>query len=162
MGVVKYGMTGSKTYLSWANMTQRCTNDKHPGFDNYGGRGITICARWASFENFLADMGERPEGTSIDRIDNNGNYEPGNCRWATRRQQNQNQRGNRLISHGGETLRIGQWAERLGMRETKLRERLQKGWPVELAVTLPPSKHNSVKRKQIVRSSDRSIGDDHG
>ncbi len=83
----------SRTYRSWECMIDRCTNRKHKAYKNYGGRGITVCDRWRnSFENFLADMGMRPEGMTIDRIENDGNYEPGNCRWATLSQQRRNQR----------------------------------------------------------------------
>jgi hypothetical protein len=82
----------SATYRTWGDMIQRCTNPKQPNYRYYGGRGITICERWLAFDNFLADMGERPDGLEIDRINNDGNYEPGNCRWATRSQQVRNRR----------------------------------------------------------------------
>ena len=80
------------TYLSWDNMIQRCTNPNRPEYPYYGGRGITVCDRWRSYENFLADMGERPDGLTLDRINNDGNYEPGNCRWADRETQVRNRR----------------------------------------------------------------------
>lgn len=83
----------SPTYQSWKNMVQRCTNPNRVEYRYYGAKGVTVCDRWlASFVSFLEDMGERPEGTSIDRIDPEGNYEPGNCRWATRAQQDANRR----------------------------------------------------------------------
>ncbi len=80
------------THRSWDAMLKRCRNENHVSYSSYGGRGITVCERWLSFKNFLADMGERPEGTSIDRVNNDGNYEPGNCRWATRSEQQRNKR----------------------------------------------------------------------
>lgn len=83
------------TYVSWSNMTQRTTNPRHPAWKYYGGRGITVCERWRDFATFLGDMGERPAERSLDRIDNDGDYEPGNCRWATRREQRLNQRNTR-------------------------------------------------------------------
>lgn len=88
-----FGMSHTKTYNTWARMIDRCNNQNHPGYKYYGARGIQVCDRWRySFENFLADMGEHPAGLSIDRINNDGGYEPGNCRWATSKQQAANKR----------------------------------------------------------------------
>lgn len=88
-----HGMRGTPTHNSWRSMKHRCLNPKGRQYPDYGGRGITVCARWMKFENFLADMGERPgKEYSLDRIDNDGNYEPSNCRWATRSEQQKNKR----------------------------------------------------------------------
>jgi hypothetical protein len=123
-------------------MRDRCTNPRHHAYALYGGRGIAVCARWESFENFLADMGERPAGTSLDRYPNkDGNYEPGNCRWATDVEQANNTRANRLLTLGSETMPLRAWARRLGIAENTLWARLKKGWPMEkaLAPALDPS-----------------------
>src|SRR3990170_2164292 len=91
---VRHGHANPKspTYESWAGMLSRCRNPNQPYYHRYGGRGITVCPRWHKFENFLEDMGERPDGLSLDRINNDGNYEPDNCHWATRQEQNMNSR----------------------------------------------------------------------
>lgn len=96
-GVTTHGLSRTPEYRSWYSMKERCFNTKHPCYHLYGGRGITICERWMSITNFYADMGDRPEGTSLDRIDSDKNYEPENCRWATREEQAINtRRSNRL------------------------------------------------------------------
>lgn len=113
-----------RAYVSWQQMIYRCYLPTRLAFKDYGGRGIKVCDRWLKFENFLADMGERPEGDwSIDRMDTNGNYEPGNCRWATRLQQNQNRRGNHAVEFNGKTQTLRQWARELGINYKTLHSR---------------------------------------
>lgn len=119
----------SPTYRIWSGMIDRCENANTPCFVNYGGRGISVCARWReSFKNFLADMGERPAGMSIDRIDNDGNYEPDNCRWASKTEQGRNKRSNRLVEFGGQRLTVPEWAEKLSVPQYRLYGRLYRGW----------------------------------
>lgn len=101
----KHGASTTETYYIWAGMRTRCKNPKATPYKNYGGRGISVCERWNSFDNFLADMGERPPGLSIDRIDNDGNYEPDNCRWATQSEQTGNQRKRRSKAEIREDMR---------------------------------------------------------
>lgn len=93
----RHGLSHTPEYSSWSAMIDRTTNPRNGKWENYGGRGITVCDRWRNFLNFLADMGARPEGTTLDRINNDGNYEPGNCRWATWHQQANNRRPRRAI-----------------------------------------------------------------
>ena len=116
-------------------MIQRCTNPKAKTYGYYGGRGINVCEHWRSFEHFLADMGERPEGTTLDRFPNrDGSYEPGNCRWATKKQQSENSAVPRLLTHDGKTQSVSDWARELGIRPDTLHQRLYKGWPIEKAL----------------------------
>jgi homospermidine synthase len=116
-------------------MRHRCNNMDAVGYQHYGGRGIKVCERWNSFEKFLADMGERPAGHSIDRIDVNGNYEPDNCRWATAEAQRNNTRRSIFLTHNGETKTVRQWADALGMPYGKLRSRIKRGWTTERALS---------------------------
>lgn len=133
--------SGSPTYSVWKAMRARCRNSRTTSFKDYGGRGITVCDRWHRFENFLADMGKRPEGHQIDRINNDGNYEPGNCRWTSRKEQNRNKRNTLFFTVGGETKSLSEWAERIGMTRDALTQRLKNGWSVEAAMLTP--KHPS-------------------
>lgn len=112
---LSHGLAGTPTYASWCSMKSRCLNPNYPKFKDYGARGIKIYDRWEKFENFLADMGERPKGKTLDRIENDGDYEPANCRWATPRQQGNNQRTNHLINFGGQTKSIAQWCRHYGI-----------------------------------------------
>lgn len=129
----------SPEYMTWAKMRARCENQNDQGYDRYGARGIRVCNRWRdSFENFYADMGPRPSAHhSIDRIDNNGDYSPENCRWATVKEQARNRRSTRFIEFRGESKSIAEWAEIKGMSYQVLFKRLQSGWPAERALTQP-------------------------
>lgn len=130
----------SKTYLSWGNMIQRCTNPNEKQYKDYGGRGITVCKRWMKFENFLEDMGERPKGHQIDRINNNDNYCKSNCRWATRKEQMRNKRNNRTILFNRKTQCVAAWAEEYGINDGTLRARLNNGWSIKKTLITPVRK----------------------
>jgi hypothetical protein len=132
----------SSTYRIWHGMMQRCYSPGASGYDSYGGRGIAVCDQWRdNFPAFLADMGERPAGKSIDRIDNTKGYEPSNCRWATPSQQSRNTSSNRMVTYGGETLPLVVWVERLGVGQQTLTSRLNRGWSAERALTTPAGKY---------------------
>lgn len=133
----RHAMYGTRTYIVWAGMLQRCNNPIAPGYRRYGQRGISVCAEWHDFAAFLRDMGERPAGTSIDRINNDGNYEPGNCRWATRKQQARNTSANRVLHYQGKSMSVADWAETTGVSYNLLRRRVLTGWPAERAITTP-------------------------
>jgi hypothetical protein len=140
---IKHGQafSGEKTltYRTWLTMRKRCLNPNSKDYPRYGGRGIQTCERWDDFLLFLEDMGERPsERHSIDRIDTEGDYTPKNCRWATPKQQGRNRRNNRMLTHGGETLCLAEWAERTGISLAAIKCRLDVcGYTVEEALTLP-------------------------
>ena len=126
------------TYTAWSNMLRRCSNKKARDYKNYGGRGVSVCERWKTYANFLADMGDKPSNDlSLDRIDNSGNYEPGNCRWATVATQIRNRRRTRIIECFGQSLTLKEWADRLGISNATLLERLEK-WPLERALSEAP------------------------
>jgi hypothetical protein len=134
---LKHGLCGTSEYLTWGDMCSRCTNINHHAYADYGGRGISVCNRWLnSFEDFLTDVGRRPSAKfSLDRFpDKNGNYEPGNVRWATSKQQQRNTRSNRLLTYNGETKCVAEWAEETGIPGGTI---LRLGWSTEKILTTP-------------------------
>jgi hypothetical protein len=132
-----HGMSRSKTYKSWLKMIERCYSKKNNRYYAYGARGIAVCERWHLFENFLSDMGPRPEGTSLDRIDANKHYEPCNCRWATRQEQARNKRNSIYITIGDETASLADWSDRSGIKYATILRRLKAGWEAKKAVFDP-------------------------
>lgn len=137
---ITHHMSETPEYNAWKSMIQRCRNPNHPEWNLYGGRFIKVCARWMdSFETFFEDMGPRPgELFSIERRNNSLGYSPENCYWATKRQQANNTRRNRTITHRGETHTVSQWARKLGIHRNTLDMRLVTlGWPIERALTEP-------------------------
>jgi hypothetical protein len=126
-----HSASNSRAYTTWCAMKQRCQNPNATGYDRYGGRGIYVCQRWQSFENFLADMGQPELGMTIERIDNDGSYTPENCRWASRGDQASNRAVNRHITWNGETMNLSQWSERTGIHRNTLEKRVDLGWPLE-------------------------------
>lgn len=133
---ITHGMSNTRLFNIWDGMRSRCANPRAINFANYGGRGIKVCDRWQKFENFFADMGHPPQGCTLERSDNDGDYTPENCTWATRQQQARNRRNNRLLTHGGETLCSEAWAQRLGISRAGLMRRIDiLKWPLDRALT---------------------------
>lgn len=140
---VTHGKSGSPAYRSWKAMLARCYNPNFSKYQEYGARGITVCERWRhSFENFFADMGDRPPQMTIDRHPNvNGNYEPSNCRWATAKEQSNNLRRNVIIEFDGRSMTLAQWSEETGIDYSCLFYRFQRGsWTAEEILTTPSGK----------------------
>lgn len=140
-----HAMSGNYTYSSWQAMKSRCYDKNDKDYPRWGGRGITVCDEWKnSFVQFYKDMGERPSGHTIDRINNEGNYEPENCRWAIAKTQSNNTRKNYFIEYMGRIQTAKQWAEELGNVEYKtILYRLRNGWDTHEALTTP----STIKRK---------------
>lgn len=141
----------SPEYHSWLAMIRRCESHSAPCYASYGGRGIKVCPRWRqSFASFLADMGPRPSlRYSLDRINNDGDYEPGNCRWASSKEQARNKSTNRFYELNGVRLTLVDWAKRLGVHKSALKSRLERGWTFERAVAVPVK----YRRKSEMRKS---------
>jgi len=128
-------MTKKSVYRIWTSMMARCFNSGNSAYHDYGARGITVCERWLKFENFYADMGERPEGKTLDRIDNDKSYSPNNCRWASVKEQSRNKRSNVWISFNGKRQVMTDWARETGIPPATLKYRLDSGWSIEKALT---------------------------
>jgi hypothetical protein len=129
-----------KLYAIWRGILSRCENRQDKSYARYGGRGIRVCLRWQGadgFENFLADMGERQPDYSIDRIDNDGDYEPGNCRWSSRHEQQRNTLATRWLEYQGHRRPLAEWAELYGLSVKRLRARLKAGWSLDKALSTP-------------------------
>jgi hypothetical protein len=136
-----HGKAQSRAYRIWAGMIQRCANQKRHEWPYYGGRGITVCQRWRTFKNFYSDMGDPPDAASIDRIDNEMGYQPGNCRWASMSAQNRNQRSNIAITISGRTQVLADWASETGLSRWTLYRRYRRG-------DRPPGLFRPVARRQ--------------
>ena len=125
-----------KTKQCWADMKQRCYNPNSQQYKNYGLRGIFVCTRWLeSFENFLSDMGNKPDGLTLERINTNGNYEPANCKWADSFEQARNKRTTHKFEFDGKYMTMREWAKHLGRHESTLSSRLRMGYPIEMILS---------------------------
>lgn len=134
IAISTHGMCDSPEWQTWQNMIHRCENKNNPGYKTYGARGIKVCDRWKDFDCFYKDMGARPsEKHSIDRINNDGNYSPDNCRWATKKEQARNTRQNNLVTFNGETKPLVCFIEELGLNKNTVRGRLRRGFSLEMA-----------------------------
>lgn len=141
-----HGMQATKIYTVWENVIQRCNNPRHPSYKNYGGRGIRVCERWLSAKNFIEDMLPTYQpGLTLDRIDNEGDYEPANCAWRSRREQSNNTRTNRWIEFNGERLTMSQWSKKLGINHQTIHDRLKKRLPLEMVLS-PANLSNPNRR----------------
>jgi len=153
-----HGKSKTREHHTWQNMIYRCHTESCPGFFRYGGKGIAVCQRWRdSFEAFLEDMGPRPHGSySVDRIDGNGNYEPGNCRWATKQEQAINRKSTVMLEHNGETRTLTEWAKIVGLPKGTVSRRILKGLTAAQALD---TSHPQSKRKIVkpLESDDNPI-----
>lgn len=140
--LTKHGCTAggrpTPEYVAWSNMRRRCLNPTHEQYKNYGGRGIRVCSGWETFQNFLADVGLRPDlKLSLHRIDNNKGYFPGNVTWGTDQEQQNARQNNSTFLFNGKRQTVAQWAREIGMEFATLQHRLRRGWTVEEALTTP-------------------------
>ncbi len=135
--MARHGMRSHPLYKTWAEMRYRCENPKKWQFKYYGAKGISVCERWQHFPSFVEDMGDRPDGCTLDRIDRLGNYEPSNCRWASRKEQANNSSWNRIIEFNGQKRTLAEWGEVTGINFATIWARINRGWDIERALTHP-------------------------
>jgi len=147
----KHGFSHTKSWQAWDNMKQRCLDSNHKQYKDYGGRGIKVCDRWLKFENFLKDVGEISPELTLDRINNNGNYEPDNFKLSTRKEQQRNTRFNNLITYKNKIQCLSAWAEEHCINYNTLYQRLYiDKWPIEKALLTPVRKKNEKKNYGVV------------
>jgi hypothetical protein len=154
MPAKSHGLSTTKQYLVWQKMKDRCQNIAAKDYPKYGGRGISLCERWSTYENFLADMGPRPSDLhSIDRIDNDGNYEPSNCRWATRQEQQQNTQQTTFVTFRGQRMSFADaWrASGSSIKLEAARSRIQRGWEIEMAFSkeITPNQQAAMRERGL-------------
>jgi hypothetical protein len=146
-----------RTYQCWQDMRQRCHNPKNHNFKNYGGRGISICQEWTTFEGFLSSMGLKPDGLTLERKDNDAGYSPANCRWATRMEQRRNQRTCRYVELNGRRMTLREAATEIGMHETTLQQRMDyRGMTFEQAISTPIMAVKSSRLRAIAAAAGGS------
>lgn len=133
----RHGMRRSKAYGIWTGIRNRCNNPNEPAYQNYGGRGISVCQEWSKFTKFYSDMGDPPPGMTLDRVDNDKGYSLENCQWRSRTEQGRNKRNNVLICLDGETHPLSFWAERFNIGYKVVHQRLRLGWSPNAAITTP-------------------------
>lgn len=152
----RHGGGSTPEYKIWTAMKQRCLTPQMPVYKDYGGRGIKVCSRWLKFENFIADMGPRPSSAhTLERQNNDGNYEAANCRWALRSEQQNNRRPCIRLTHNGRTQTIRQWERELGFARGTIQCRIERGWTTERALTEAPQATNT-NRDRIAREASRA------
>lgn len=143
----KHGANGARLYSLWIAMRQRCSNPRDNAYPNYGGRGIRVCERWEDFAVFRDDIGPRPDGYTLERVDNNGDYCPENCVWANRKDQGRNRRGVVQLNYHGETKPLVAWAEQFGIPVGTLHARIRRGWAIDKALLIPVRIGNYKRRR---------------
>lgn len=152
----KHGLSNASSYQLWLQMRDRCNNPNNPRYQSYGGRGIKVCARWDDFANFFKDMGARPSGQSIDRIDNDGNYEPENCRWASTSEQQRNKRNTVMVQFRGRQMPLAEAIDVSGsaIPSNTIRMRLRAGWALSQALAQSARPY----RKEVIENGLCCIG----